>query len=56
MTKLGLVQVDGKVWMIIFVSKEQRYSGSSTQSVVIGKFHKRKQCILIVLLIVSKNL
>ena len=47
--------MDGKVQMITFVSEEQRYSGSSTQSVVIGKFHKQKQCIAIVLLIVAEN-
>ena len=39
-----------------FVSKEWRYSGSSTWSVVIGEFHKWKQCIPIVLLIVAENL
>ena len=31
--------------VITFVSKEQRYSGSSTRSVVIDEFHKQKQCI-----------
>ena len=36
--------------MITFVSEEQRYSSSSTWSVVIGEFHKRKQCVPIVLL------
>ena len=45
--------MDGKVQMITFVSEE--YSGSSTQSVVIGKFHKQEQCIPIVLLIVAEN-
>ena len=47
--------MDGKVWMITFVIKEQRYSGSSTWSVVVGEFHKWKQGIPIVLLIVAEN-
>ena len=47
--------MDSKVQMITFVSEERRYSGSSTQSVVIGEFHKREQCIPIVLLIDAEN-
>ena len=37
--------MDSKVQMITFVSKEQRYSGSSTQSIVIGEFHKQAEAM-----------
>ena len=55
MTKLGLFWVGSKFQMITFVSKEQRYSSGSTQSVIVGKFHKWKQGIPIILLIVAEN-
>ena len=48
--------MDGKVWKITFISEEWRYSGSSSQSVIVGEFHKQKQGIPIVLLIVAENL
>jgi len=33
--------VNSDVWMIFLISKERKNTGSSTQSIIIGKLHKK---------------
>ena len=46
--------VNGDVWVITLIGKEWKNTSSSTQSIVVGKFHKWKECIPIVLLVVAE--
>ena len=46
--------VDGKVQMITLISEEQRDACSSTQSIVVCKFRKRKQGVPVILLIIAE--
>ena len=48
--------MDGKIWMIALIGKEQRDSCSRTWSIIIGEFHKRKEHVPIVLLVVAEYL
>ena len=46
--------VDGKVQMLAFVGEERRDTDSRARSIVVGKFHKRKECEPVVLLVIAE--
>ena len=48
--------MDGKIWMIALIGKEQRDSRSRTWSIIICEFCKWKERVPIVLLVVAKYL
>ena len=48
--------LDGKIWMIALIGKEQRDSRSRAWSIIIGEFHKWEECVPIVLLVVAEYL
>jgi hypothetical protein len=48
-----LLQVDGDVQMVTFISEEQRYACSSIRSVVIGELCNQEEVSPIVLLVIT---
>ena len=46
--------MNGEIWVITLIGKEWRNTSSSTQSIVVSKFCKQKECIPIVLLVVAE--
>ena len=46
--------MNGEVWVITLIGKEWRNTSSSTWSIVVGKLHKQKEHIPVVLLVVAE--
>jgi len=46
-------RVNSNVWMIFLISKEWGNTGSSTQSIIVGKLYKRWEFRPVVLLVVT---
>ena len=47
--------MDGDVWVVAFVSKEQGHTGSCVQSIIVCKLCKRQELGPIVLLVIAVN-
>ena len=43
--------MDGEIWMIALIGKEQRDSRSRTWSIIIGEFHKWKEQPIVLLVV-----
>ena len=46
--------INGEVWVITLIGKKWRNTSSSTQSIVVGKLRKQKECVPVVLLVVAE--
>ena len=48
-----MFRVNSNVWIISFISEEWRNTSSSTQSIIVGKLHKRQEFGPVILLIIT---
>ena len=46
-------RVNSNVWMISLIGKKWRNTSSSTQSIIIGKLHKRQKFRPVILLVIT---